>query len=47
MTGARLAGVNRITGGSATALEVITEAEARQVMDALSSRPDVEAEASA
>ena len=38
---ARLSGVNRITGGSATDLEVITEDEARQVLHALSSRPDV------
>jgi hypothetical protein len=40
--GARLAGVNRITGGSATDLEVITEDEARKVLHALQSRPDVE-----
>lgn len=37
-----LPGVNKVTGGSATALEVITEAEARQVMDVLRGRPDVE-----
>lgn len=35
-----LLGVNRITGGSATALEVITEAEARQVLTSLASRSD-------
>lgn len=39
---ARLAGVNKVTGGSATALEVITEAEARQVMDVLRARPDAQ-----
>lgn len=38
---ARLAGVNHITGGSATALEVITEDQARQVLAALAKRPDV------
>lgn len=38
---ARLSGVHRITGGSATDLECITEAEARQVLAALASRPDV------
>jgi hypothetical protein len=37
---AQLAGVNRITGGSATDLEVITEAEARQVIAQLEQRPD-------
>lgn len=37
---AQLAGVNRITGGAATDLEVITEAEARQVIDVLEHRPD-------
>jgi hypothetical protein len=37
---ARLSGVHRITGGSATDLECITEDEARQVLDALASRPD-------
>jgi hypothetical protein len=39
---ARLSGVNNITGGSATDLEVITEAEAQTVLDALQQRPDVE-----
>lgn len=38
---ARLSGVHRITGGSATDLECITEAEARQVLAALASRLDV------
>jgi hypothetical protein len=38
---AQLSGVNRITGGAATDLEVITEAEARQVIDNLEHRPDV------
>jgi hypothetical protein len=38
---AQLSGVNRIIGGSATALEVITETEARQVIDVLAQRPDV------
>lgn len=38
---ARLSGVHRITGGSATDLECITEDEARQVLAALASRPDV------
>jgi hypothetical protein len=38
--GAQLAGVNRITGGSATDLEVITEAEARLVIASLKHRPD-------
>jgi hypothetical protein len=38
-TDAQLAGVNRITGGSATDLEVITEAEARQVIGNLEHRP--------
>jgi hypothetical protein len=37
----RLEGVNRVTGGSATDLEVITEAEALQVLAALAARPDV------
>jgi hypothetical protein len=37
---ARLSGVNTITGGSATDLEVITEAEAQQVLAALAQRPD-------
>ena len=36
---AQLAGVNRIIGGNATALEVITESEARQVIAALRNRP--------
>lgn len=36
----QLSGVNRITGGNATALEVITEDEAFQVLAALQSRPD-------
>lgn len=40
---ARLSGVNRITGGSATDLEVITEDEAHKVLAALQSRPDVTA----
>lgn len=39
---AQLAGVNRITGGSATALEVLTEDQARRVIAALQQRPDVE-----
>jgi hypothetical protein len=38
----RLAGVNKVTGGSATALETITDTEARQVIAALRSRPDVQ-----
>ena len=38
----QLPGVNAITGGSATDLEVITEAEARQVLAALARRPDIE-----
>jgi hypothetical protein len=38
---ARLSGVNRITGGSATELEAITEDDAREVLRALQSRPDV------
>lgn len=37
---ARLSGVNQICGGSATALEVITEDEARRVLAALEKRPD-------
>jgi hypothetical protein len=37
---ARLTGVNKITGGNATDLEAITEAEALQVLAALASRPD-------
>lgn len=37
---ARLAGVNRIVGGSATDLECITEDEARTVLAALEKRPD-------
>ena len=40
---AQLAGVNRITGGAATGLEVITEQEAQQVIEALRARPDVQA----
>lgn len=39
---ARLAGVNSITGGSATDLEVITEDEARQVLEVLAGRPDAD-----
>jgi hypothetical protein len=39
---AQLAGVNRIIGGSATGLEVITEAEAQLVLASLRQRPDVE-----
>lgn len=39
---AQIAGVNRITGGSATDLEVITEAEARRVISSLQQRPDPE-----
>lgn len=35
-----LPGVNRITGGSATDLECITEAEAGQVLAALATRPE-------
>lgn len=38
---ARLAGVNRITRGNATALETITEDQARAVLAALAQRPDV------
>jgi hypothetical protein len=41
---AQLAGVNRVIGGSATDLETITEHEARQVIEALSHRPDVVAD---
>jgi len=41
---ARLAGVNRIVGGSATDLECITEAEARRVVVELVKRPDVDAD---
>lgn len=37
-----LAGVNKITGGSATALETITEDEVRRVLAALAQRPDAE-----
>ena len=39
---AQLAGVNRIIGGHATDLEVITEHEARRVIEALQNRPDVD-----
>lgn len=39
---ARLAGVNHITGGSATDLEVITEGDARKVLATLATRPDAE-----
>jgi len=35
-------GANQVTGGSATDLETITEAEALQVLDALKGRADVE-----
>lgn len=38
---ARLSGANRITGGSATGLECLTEDEARRVLTALKNRPDV------
>lgn len=38
----QLAGVNKITGGSATGLETITEAEAEKVMAFLATRPDVQ-----
>jgi hypothetical protein len=38
---ARLSGVNHITGGSATDLEVITEEQGRRVLVALDQRPDV------
>lgn len=41
---ARLGGVNQITGGNASALEVITEAQAQQVLTALAARLDVEAD---
>lgn len=41
---ARLSGVNRMTGGSATSLEAITEREARHVLSALETRPDVSTE---
>jgi hypothetical protein len=37
---ARLAGVNQITGGSATDLDTITEAQALQVLESLKERPD-------
>jgi hypothetical protein len=37
---ARLTGVNKITGGNATDLEAITEADALQILAALASRPD-------
>jgi hypothetical protein len=39
---AQLQGVNRIIGGSATGLEVITEQEAQRVVATLQQRPDVE-----
>lgn len=39
---ARLSGVNTITGGSASDLGAITEADAQQVIAALAQRPDVE-----
>lgn len=38
---ARLSGVNRIINGSATDIECVTDAEARQVLAALATRPDV------
>lgn len=38
---AQLPGVNRIIGGSATGIEVITEVEAQRVLAALRQRPDV------
>lgn len=38
---AQLAGVNRVIGGAATAIEVITEQDARRVIAALRQRPDV------
>jgi hypothetical protein len=41
---ARLSGANRITGGSATDLETLTEAEARKVLAALEQRPDAVSE---
>lgn len=37
---ARLSGVNQITGGDATDLETITEAQALQVLESLKERPD-------
>ena len=37
---AQLAGVNQLTGGSATDLECITEQEASRVIDVLKGRPD-------
>jgi hypothetical protein len=37
---AQLPGVNQITGGNATDLEVITEEQAQQVLAALNQRPD-------
>ena len=40
----RLAGVNHYTGGAATALEVITEDQARKMLTVLESRPDVAAD---
>ena len=40
----RLSGVNHYTKGAATALEVITEDQARQMLDVLADRPDVAAE---
>jgi hypothetical protein len=39
---AQLSGVNHVTGGSATDLEVITESEAQQVLAMLNQRPDAE-----
>lgn len=40
----RLSGVNHLTGGSATALEVITEDQARHVLTVLEQRPDAGAQ---
>jgi hypothetical protein len=39
---ARLSGANSLTGGSATDIETLTEAEARTVLAALEKRPDVD-----
>ena len=38
----RLAGANHYTGGAATSLEVLTEDQARTVLDVLADRPDAE-----
>lgn len=38
-----LAGINHYTGGAATALEVVTEEQARKMLAQLATRPDIEA----